>query len=163
MIKITCPDLDELTKTMERQGKELPKEYDALLERLVDEAKWTADAFYDKAADYVHHDDFKRPQVRYDKVDVGDYIITAEGDEVCFFEFGAGYAASPMGFANEMPFPVYPGSWSVSHKRHFTEKGYWFSPNGHYYTTIPPTRAMYTAAQNLLRRLDTGDFEGVIK
>ena len=56
------------------------------------------------------------------------YSIYANGDEICFIEFGAGVFANPdLGFAPDaqkvLGFRVAPGSWSMSSqgKKHFLE------------------------------------------
>lgn len=163
MITITCPGLDELTKTLEKQGKKLPAEYDTLIEGLVNEAKDVADAFYNTAAQYMPSDDFQKPSVFHEKMGECYYKLIAQGKEVCFYEFGAGMASDPSHpWAQEMPFEVNPGSWSKDHSRQFSDKGFWFYRKTSY-SYIPATRAMYTAAQNMIRRLDAGDFEGIIK
>lgn len=52
--------------------------------------------------------------VRVDPIPDGiGYEITAEGEAVGFIEFGAGaYADSQHPYANEVPYPVFPGSYS---------------------------------------------------
>ena len=158
MITITCPGLDELQKTLADKGKNLDKDYDVLLEELVTEARDNAKAGYEGAREFVHPDDFEMPSVEYEKVGECDYIVSAVGKEVSFYEFGAGYTTDNFGFASEMPYMVSPGSWSVGHAQQFTRYGRWYSPNGHYYNSIPPTRAMFNAAEVIKYRLSTGDF-----
>lgn len=122
MITITCPGLDELTKTLEKQGKKLPEEYDALLKDLVDKAKVVADSFYKVAKQYIPPDDYREPSVYPEKIGECDYKLIAEGREVCFYEFGAGIASDPSHpWAKEMPFSVSPGSWSKDHARQFSD------------------------------------------
>lgn len=42
-----------------------------------------------------------------------EIIASGEGGTVCFLEFGTGaFVQSQHPFANEMPFDIYPGSWS---------------------------------------------------
>lgn len=52
--------------------------------------------------------------VRVDPIPDGiGYEITAEGEAVGFIEFGAGaFADSQHPYANEVPYPVFPGSYS---------------------------------------------------
>jgi len=161
MITITCPGLDELIKTLEAKGKELPSTYDKALEGLADEAVVNARAGYKGLEGYIPKDDYKfvDEQVTKEKVGECDYIVRADGDEICFYEFGAGYTTDMGGFASEMPFSVHPGSWSVNDKQQFTRYGRWYSPNGHYYNSIPATRAMYNASQVLLQHLENGEFK----
>lgn len=160
MITITCPGLDELTKTLQRQGKNLTKTYDEVLQDLVEEAKGVAEAEYALAEDYVHPDDYEKVAVRWEKIGECDYLLIAEGRQVVFYEFGAGYTTDSIyGFSRDMPFLVSPGSWSVKDKQQFTRYGRWYSPKGHYYNSIPPTRAMYYATQVILRKLEDGDIK----
>lgn len=163
MITITCPSLQELTETLARQGKELPKEYDELLWDLMGEAKIVADSFYDGASAYMPSEDFVKPSVHPERIGECHDMLIAEGKDVCFLEFGAGvYADGNHPWAGEMPFAVRPGSWSETHARQFADRGFWFY-NGTSYSYIPPTRAMFNASENLIRRLNDGDFEDVLK
>lgn len=48
---------------------------------------------------------------------VGDdlCIVSANGDDVCFLEFGTGFVTdSEHPYAGKVPFGVYPGSWSMT-------------------------------------------------
>ena len=160
MITITCPGLDELKKKLEEKGKQMTKTYDEALAFLADEAVENARAGFDGAREFVHPDDYEAPIVTREKIAECDYIIRATGKEVCFYEFGAGYTTDVgFGFALEMPFMVSPGSWSVKDKQQFTKYGRWYSPNGHYYNSIPPTRAMFNASQVLIQHLENGEFK----
>lgn len=73
------------------------------------------------------------------------YKIIAEGEAVCFLEFGAGTMTnSGHEFASKMPFSVYPGSWSENHAKEFSTNGYWtFSGKRYYY--VEPRPGMYEA------------------
>jgi len=161
MITITCPSLDELTKKLNSMGKELPATYDKVLNSLCEEAVGYARAGFrgaklDMAADDYH---FKDEQVTKEKVDECDYLIRAEGDDICFLEFGSGYGVdNGHEWAVEMPFQVFPGSWSVGDSQQFAMRGYWYSPSGHYYKSIPATRAMFNASEMLRTHLENGDF-----
>ena len=160
MITITCPGLDELQKKLADQGKTLTKSYDSVIAGLCDEARQVAEAEYDTARDFVRPDEYEKVEVYVDKIGECDYLITARGKDVCFYEFGAGFGAEGAnGLASEMPFGVYPGSWSEKDKRQFVSKGYWFSPQGHYYKLIPSTRAMFKAAELIKQRIANGDFK----
>lgn len=159
MITVTCPGLDELTKTLEKSGKMLTKTYDEVLAKLVDEAKDIADKGFGEAEMDVHPDDYEKPFVSAERVGLCNYVITAHSKQVMFLEFGAGYTTDMFGFSKDVDIPVYPGSWSVKDKRQWTRRGYWRSPNGHFYDSIPPTRAMFNASQFLLYRLQSGDLK----
>lgn len=56
------------------------------------------------------------------------YKIEAMGHDVYFIEFGTGVFAG-VGYGDGIPstsVPVYPGSWSETHAKQFSEKGYWY-------------------------------------
>lgn len=73
------------------------------------------------------------------------YLIRADGRGVVFLEFGAGDAvAVDNKYAGEMPFGVYPGSWSEQHKRQYSETGKW-TFGGVEYTEIQPRNGMQKA------------------
>ncbi len=81
---------------------------------------------------------------RFNDGDMHGYIVRASGEALGFIEFGtgvyAGYGDNP--FADEMPFKVYPGSWSEWHERTYQEwvengrKGRY--PYNHYPTNALP-------------------------
>ena len=57
-------------------------------------------------------------QMTYEQLDDRHYCIRANGEEVYFLEFGTGvYTDSSHPLASEMPFKVYPGSWSENHQK----------------------------------------------
>lgn len=81
------------------------------------------------------------------------FRIYAEGSIVCFLEFGAGVAtdvAHP--FAPEVPFDVYPGSWSEEHAQQFSTKGYWRF-GGKKFTKVEPRRGMFYADKMIQERV----------
>lgn len=66
------------------------------------------------------------------------FTISADGEDVCFIEFGAGdYADSTHGLASNVPFTVKPGSWSDTHSRQYTLKGFWWYKKQKYYYVMP--------------------------
>lgn len=94
-------------------------------------------------------------QVYTEKVHNG-YAIIAEGEQVCFLEFGAGVdtdATHP--FAGKVPFMVRAGSWSSSPQgwKQFSTKGYWVH-DGETYTGIEPRRGMYEAYKAILENIN---------
>lgn len=96
--------------------------------------------------------------------------LTMSGEDVGFLEFGAGvFTDDSNPFANEVDFPVVPGSWSASHEhsanpnaRYFAKNGFWwwYNPDVHEsvrYTGLYPTRGMLSAVDyvrdNIVQRI----------
>lgn len=81
----------------------------------------------------------------------GAYLIKAEGEAVCFIEFGTGVGAtSPHG--GEYGFT--PGSWSETHAKQFSEHGYWFY-GGKYLKGTPSNNCMYNAEKEVRQEIKT--------
>lgn len=81
-----------------------------------------------------------------EKIDDSHYAIVANGDQVCFLEFGTGvYADSTHQYASKVPFDVSPGSWSnqPGHGGHYPGGNYqgWLDlgldPGDYPYNTLP--------------------------
>lgn len=82
------------------------------------------------------------------------YKIVASGEDVYFLEFGTGVAAG-NGYDTSVidpPVDITPGSWSETHKRQFSEKGYWYY-NGRKYEMTTPRMGMYHAAKEVERNI----------
>ncbi len=76
--------------------------------------------------------------------------IVASGHDVGFLEFGAGLTVDESNqFVAVVPFGVYPGSWSETHEKQFTSKGYWRFMDGdtlsERITSLSPSRGMNQA------------------
>lgn len=154
MISVVIPNLNDIASRVENVGKTLPEYIDQSLERVVARARDTAKAFYGGAGE-----DFDVPLVTYDKIGDGEFVVTATGKQVMFLEFGAGDKADAgHGYASEVPFAVFPGSWSQTHSRMYANLGYWISPEGKYYKYITPTRAMFIAAQEAKQSIQSGEW-----
>lgn len=85
------------------------------------------------------------------------YAIVANGYSVCFLEFGTGVAAGNGYDTSEVepPVDITPASWSSTQgKGHFAKDGYWFSPEGHYYTMTVPRMGMYNAVEATKRQIE---------
>lgn len=87
------------------------------------------------------------------------YAVIAEGEEVCFLEFGAGvYTDNGHPFASEAPFIIKAGSWSETHAQTWQK---WIEagkdPEKYPYNQ-PPLRAMYSAYKAILQ-----NYEWIIK
>ena len=83
----------------------LEKKNDEFLTKLMEVGRAVAERSFGSAA-----------QVRIEKRNANTYALIAEGEAVCFIEFGTGAYASPGedGLAQYMPFDIRPGSWSDS-------------------------------------------------
>lgn len=88
-----------------------------------------------------------------EKVNDG-YLLKAEGEDVCFLEFGAGVTAG-LGYDTsviEPPVDISPGSWSNAHGGMFSRKGYWFY-GGKIMNSIVPQMGMYHAVSETMQRI----------
>lgn len=82
--------------------------------------------------------------------------IYAKGLGVTFAEFGAGDDTDTLHPYNDgrLPFPIFPGSYSLTEGRgDYAFKGYWVH-NGIRYTSISPTRGMFYGMEEAKRKLD---------
>ena len=105
MIEISVqPNVTDFPHLAEKALKEwVAKKNDEFLQKLLEEGKKVAEQIFGSAA-----------LVYIDKTQDG-YALIAEGEAVCFIEFGTGVYADPKHeFANDMPFVIAPGSWSES-------------------------------------------------
>lgn len=85
-----------------------------------------------------------------EKVSDGVYTITANGERVCFIEFGAGvFSDSSHPYASEVPIKVYPGSWSEDHAQTYQQ---WVANGrkGWYRYNRYPRYAMLTAYNRMV-------------
>jgi len=78
-------------------------------------------------------------------------MIIAEGDDVVFLEFGAGFGTDDHTDGMEtsgLP-PIYPGSWSETEGTgQFIRKGYWYW-NKQKYTSVTSTKGFYFASKEI--------------
>lgn len=136
---------DELRKTaddMERKGVEICK-------RLAEIGLRVASINY-AVGSMDGNDDV---EVTIEPIEHG-YKIMANGEDVYFLEFGTGVAAG-FGYDTSTinpPVDISPGSWSKTHKRLFSEKGYWYY-NGRKYDMTTPRMGMYHAAKEIEQNL----------
>lgn len=100
--------------------------------------------------------------ISVEKID-GGYKILAQGEDVCFIEFGSGAAYGygyPPDVQLEPNMPYGPGTWSESEvgKGHWNdENGWWFiGGDGQYVHTFgnPPAMAMYEAGKSMRQDLE---------
>ena len=152
--------LSVLAEHIKAKATDLDENVDKKLESLAGFARQAAESGYEFATAYG----IKKtamPKVTIEPVhdEHGDgWLVTADGKEVMFLEFGAGIAADPQHpWSNEMPFRVEPGSWSEDHAKQFSEKGYWFYDKTSW-SYIPATRAMYNASLAVRQKIESGEW-----
>ena len=93
--------------------------------------------------------------VRVESTEKGCKLV-AEGQDVCFLEFGAGTTTkSYEGEGQEGLPPIYPGSWSKESGGvlggMFDRYGYWIW-NGERYVNLEPKLGLYKASEEMQRR-----------
>lgn len=88
------------------------------------------------------------------------YRLTVSGEDVGFLEFGAGVFTEADDFAEQVDFPIYPGSWSELHEhsdnpnaRYFAKNGFWWWSNIRY-TGLIATRGMQKALDEIRLQAD---------
>lgn len=93
--------------------------------------------------------------VTTERMSEGVYEISANGKEVCFIEFGAGFYADPNHpNAKDVSFSVYPGSYSVTHRRTFQKHLADGKPPEDYYWNIEPIRAFPEATRVVIQAME---------
>lgn len=88
------------------------------------------------------------------------YLLKANGEDVCFMEFGAGVTAG-LGYDTSQitpPVDIKPDSWSAAHNGQFHRTGgyphgYWFY-QGQLYNSIVPQMGMYHAVREITQRIE---------
>lgn len=156
---LTVESLNNLIKELEAYKANFQKEVDLILEELCkvcerifleEYTAGTADANDFRASHGAEDRPVEMPDIRTEEYHDGDtfgYVITAEGKDVCFLEFGTGmYAGFGSEDTGELSFEVYPGSWSDSHERTYQ---HWLKKKGKspydYPFTIYPRNAFAKA------------------
>lgn len=97
------------------------------------------------------HDGNQMPDVRVDRIENG-FKIVAEGEDVCFIEFGAGDAAGSHPDKDKVSIETYPGSWSEEHAQQYSENGYWYY-NGEQLTEIQAEMPLYCSMREMERNI----------
>lgn len=97
-----------------------------------------------------------RISVTYEIIDDSTAVLSANGSQVCFLEFGTGELVDTgHPYANTIPeVEVYPGSWSKDHKRTYQR---WEKTNGApgtYEYNTEPTSAMYKAYEAMYQAVE---------
>lgn len=79
----------------------------------------------------------------------GRYRIYANGEEVCFLEFGTGVDTNETHpFKYEVPFDVEHGSWSIENSQQYVRYGYWYFGGVKFYGT-KSRPGMYEASKQI--------------
>lgn len=83
------------------------------------------------------------------------YKVVASGKDVFFMEFGAGVTAGLGYDASEItpPVSIEPGSWSETHKRQYSEKGYWYYKK-QMFDGLAPQMGMYHGHKEVRQRVE---------
>ena len=78
------------------------------------------------------------------------YKISMSGKDVYFIEFGTGDAANAHGFTPLVA--IYPGSWSVQHKKQYSTNGFWHY-GGESMSETPAYMPMFYASKKIREEL----------
>lgn len=84
------------------------------------------------------------------------YEVLANGESVCFLEFGTGLAAGNGYDTTDItpPVEITPGSWSLTEgSGQFANKGYWYY-DGRKYEMTTPRMGMYHAYSESKRQIE---------
>lgn len=156
MMTVSCPDLARLQARLTEIGQELTPVLDRAMDGLCQQAAQTANAFYSTYEGFG-----SPPTAHVEKRGECQYSLVADGSQVSFAEFGAGFTTDMYGYAYAptVPYLVSPGSWSKDHARQFTDRGWWeVWPGGPRFDHITPTRAMFYAGQEMQQNAESGEF-----
>lgn len=149
---LSYKSLTQLLKDIEDYQKNwLPRKVDEFASELAKVGRDEASRLYSQGGGSPIPPDVTVTAV---KLEDGKYAIVANGTQVCFLEFGAGvYATSSHPYSSEVPFEVYPGSYSENHGHTFEDWLNSNSPNkGEYKFNTVPTRALLSAYNEMVRR-----------
>lgn len=125
----------------------LQNKLNILAERLASIGVRVASTYYNAGMDEGKNYDY---DVTIEPTEKGCKLV-ANGEDVCFLEFGAGVSTrSWQGEGQEGLPPIYPGSWSETEGvGQFANQGYWIYGN-ELYKGIEPTMGMYHASKQML-------------
>lgn len=133
---MTTTNADKIAKQIKEYGESLQTKMRSLMEDVLKAGQRAADMAYGG-----------RISVTYEILSGSTAVLSANGAQVCFLEFGTGELVDTgHPYANTIPgVEVYPGSWSKDHKRTYQR---WEASNGApgtYEYNTEPTSAMYKA------------------
>lgn len=78
------------------------------------------------------------------RLEDGGFTIRAVGEAASFIEFGTGVLAGAIRNGVQAPYEIRPGSWSETHGRMFSTRGYWYY-KGIRLDSTAPANAMQNA------------------
>ena len=134
---------------LKAQKEEIERKTDEVLNRLAELGKSVAEAHY--ASGILDDNDSVRVYVEPSAL---GYSIIAEGEDVCFLEFGTGVAAG-NGYDTsviEPPVSIEPASWSSTKGTgEFAKYGSWHHDGRKYIMTVP-RMGMYHAVKEIQRQ-----------
>lgn len=138
--------INSLINYLEKYQRDVEVKKKILLERLSELGSLVASSTYNS----------RSVDVGYEPIENGArYRIYADGNPVCFLEFGTG-VNTEIGhpFAPKMPIDILPGSFSVTYMQQFYTWGYWYY-GGVKLTGTEARPGMYEASkqiqQNVIR------------
>lgn len=141
---LSSASIEELQDYLTAYGKDLENKARLLAERLATIGATVAQMNFNRAF-YIGNNDV---EVTVEETKDG-FQINADGEAVCFIEFGTGVGAThPQG----TEFGFVPGSWSKDHAQQFTKNGYWVYDGQKIYGTSPSS-GMYLAAQDMRSKI----------
>lgn len=145
-IDLTVESINKAIKEIEKFQKEVETRLDLLCKRL-------AELGVSVVADDYGYTRGGEITVDWEKVEDG-YLVTAAGKGVMFLEFGAGDEAGTGFMGEDVPVDTAPGSWSSTHGKQYSEKGYWVW-NGHVFTSVAPRSGMYFASERIKQEVES--------
>ena len=147
-MELTITGFDELIAKLDNAGVVAERTLDGIRE-VIEEAEQIVITKYSLQGN--GNNDFKT-SIKQIK---DGWQLTVSGEDVGFLEFGAGVFTQADDFAEEVDYPVEPGSWSESHEhssnpnaRYFAKNGFWWWHNIRY-TGLYPTRGMQEALDHI--------------
>lgn len=144
VVPLSESGIDSLIRYLDNYQRAIEQKKKILLEKLAELGELVVSVTYGS-----HH-----MTIGYEPIDNGArYRIFANGEEVCFIEFGTGidtFETHP--FKYEVPFLVEHGSWSVEHEQQYFRYGYWYF-RGHKLYGTPARPGMYYASKTIQNEL----------
>lgn len=140
-VKLSQNGFLKAAKELEKHAEKSFKKDDEFLRVLADRGAEIAKSAYADA------DENQTPPIVDTIKTKNGYSIVAQGQDVCFMEFGTGVQAG-MGYDLPVPAPfaIAPGSWSIRHSRRFIVQGFWYFHKKRYFGTYP-LKGMYYASK----------------
>ena len=132
---------------LEAYGRRIDKKLDQVCKRLAEIGAGEASAIAYAAAsqNYGNNDVSVSKPI---KIENG-YKVEMSGEDIFFVEFGTGiFAGEYAGDASNVTVGIMPASYSETHAKQFSEKGYWFYGN-QFLRGTPAYMPMYYAIKKM--------------